>query len=109
VVTSEIVRFQVWLVALNPTKGREINKTRPCLIISPNEMVALSTVLVAPMTTKGFDFPCRVECDFAGKTGLILLDQIRVVDKSRLIKKLGEVDDKTQIKVCDVLQELFSY
>ena len=88
-VTPEISRFQVWLVKLNPTKGREISKTRPCIVISPDEMAALSTVLVAPMATKGFHFPCRVRCEFQGKEGMILLDQIRAVDKSRLVKKLG--------------------
>ncbi|MFW5427104.1 MAG: type II toxin-antitoxin system PemK/MazF family toxin [Methylophagaceae bacterium] len=105
----DIERFQVWLVNLNPTQGREINKTRPCVVISPNEMSALSTVLVAPMTTKGFEFPCRVECDFKGKTGLILLDQIRAVDKSRLVKNLGVIEGKTQVQLCNVLQEMFSY
>lgn len=69
-----IQRFEIWLVSLNPTKGREINKTRPCVVISPNEMSALSTVIVALMTTKGFKYPCRVECEFTGKKGLILLD-----------------------------------
>ena len=108
-VKSQIVRFHVWLVELSPTKGREINKTRPCIVISPNEMAALSTVLVAPMTTKGFEFPCRVECDFGGKNGLILLGQIRAVDKSRLVKNLGIIDSNTQIKLCECLQELFSY
>ena len=108
-VKSQIIRFHVWLVELSPTKGREINKTRPCIVISPNEMIALSTVLVAPMTTKGFEFPCRVECNFGGKNGLILLDQIRAVDKSRLVKNLGIIDSNTQIKLCECLQELFSY
>ena len=106
-VTSNIQRFEIWLVNLNPTKGREINKTRPCIVISPNEMSALSTVIVAPMTTKGFEYPCRVECEFTGKKGLILLDQIRAVDKERLVKKLGILDNKTQVKLCDSLQELF--
>jgi len=108
-VKSKISRFQVWLVELNPTKGREINKTRPCVVISPNEMAALSTIVVAPMTTKGFEFPCRVSCGFNGKSGLILLDQIRAVDKSRLIKKLGVIDHDTQIMLCESLQELFAY
>ncbi len=106
---SNIARFQVWLVALNPTKGKEINKTRPCLIISPNEMITLSTVLFAPMTTQGIEFPCRVECEFKGKKRLILLDQIRAIDKSRLVKNLGVIDDKTQVKLCECLQELFAY
>ena len=104
-----ITRFQVWLVTLNPTQGKEINKTRPCIVISPNEMSALSTVLVAPMTTKGFDFPCRIRCNFKGKNGLILLDQIRAVDKIRLVKKLGAIDENTQVELCDALQELFAY
>lgn len=102
-------RFDVWLVNLNPTKGREINKTRPCVVISPNEMSALSTVLMAPMTTKGFEFPCRVSCDFKGKRGLILLDQIRAVDKSRLMKRLGTVSAETQQELCACLQEMFEY
>lgn len=102
-------RFDVWLVDLNPTRGREINKTRPCVVISPDEMSALSTVLMAPMTTKGFVFPCRIECQFKGKTGLILLDQIRVIDKSRLVKKLGMISTNTQKKLCACLQELFAY
>jgi len=102
-------RFDVWLVDLNPTRGREINKTRPCVIISPDEMSALSTVVMAPMTTKGFEFPCRVVCQFKGKTGLILLDQIRAVDKTRLVKKLGAINVKTQQALCDCLQEMFEY
>jgi len=106
---TSISRFQVWLVNLNPTKGKEINKTRPCVVISPNEMAALSTVLVAPMTTKGFYFPCRITCKFKGKNGLILLDQIRAVDKTRLVKKLGSMNNDTQIELCNVLQELFTY
>ncbi|MDF1689299.1 MAG: type II toxin-antitoxin system PemK/MazF family toxin [Cycloclasticus sp.] len=106
---SPVTRFQVWLVSLNPTKGKEINETRPCVVISPNEISALSTVLVAPMTTQGFNFPCRVKCQFKNKNGLILLDQVRAVDKSRLIKKLGSIDEKTQVALCNTLQELFTY
>ena len=102
-------RFDVWLVDLNPTKGREINKTRPCIVVSPNEMSALSTVLMAPMSTKGFDYPCRIACKFKGKKGLILLDQIRAVDKSRLIKKVGAISSKTQLELCSRLQEMFAY
>ena len=106
---TSITRFQVWLVSLNPTKGKEINKTRPCVVISPDEMAALSTVLVAPMTTKGFDFPCRIKCKFKNKSGLILLDQIRAVDKTRFIKKLGSIDENTQVELCNTLQELFAH
>jgi len=106
---NRIRRFQVWLIQLNPTQGKEINKTRPCVVISPDEMSALSTVIVAPMTTKGFDYPCRIRCDFQRRNGLILLDQIRTVDKSRLIKHLGVLEENTQVEVCDCLQELFQY
>ena len=106
---DSIQRFEVWLVNLNPTKGREINKTRPCIVISPDEILALSTVLMAPMTTKGFDYPCRVPCTFKGKKSLILLDQIRAIDKSRLVKKLGSIDPGTQVKLCSSLQELFAH
>lgn len=107
-VKVRLTRFQVWLIQLNPTQGHEINKTRPCLIISPDEMQGLGTVLVAPMTSKGFAYPCRVACKFKGKKGLILLDQIRATDKSRLIKYLGDMDKKTQVSVCDTLHEMFA-
>ena len=108
-VKLNINRFEVWLVNLNPTIGREINKTRPCIVISPNEISALSTVIVAPMTSKGFVYPCRVECEFIGKKGLILLDQMRAVDKVRLVKNLGTLSDSTQVKLCASLQELFAF
>jgi len=108
-VKSTFARFQVWLVQLNPTQGHEINKTRPCVIISPDEMKGLGTVLVAPMISKGFVYPCRISCKFKGKKGLILLDQIRAADKTRLIKCLGEMDKNTQIQICDKMQEMFTY
>ncbi len=108
-VVKNINRFEIWLISLNPTKGREIKKTRPCVVISPNELSALSTVLVAPMTTKGFSYPCRVECEFDGKDGLILLDQIRAVDKVRFVKLLGVLNHKTQTQLCLSLQELFVF
>ena len=101
-------RFEVWLVRLDPTIGREINKTRPCVIISPNEMSPLSTVIIAPLTSKGFMFPGRVVAKFQGKDGLILLDQMRAVDKQRLSRKLGTVDKLTKDALCTVLQETFS-
>jgi mRNA interferase MazF len=101
-------RFEVWLVGLDPTMGREINKTRPCVIISPDEMAALATVIVAPLTSKGFAFPGRIATRFEGKQGLILLDQIRAVDKRRLSKRLGEIDRTTKDALCDTLQEMFA-
>ncbi|WP_170923903.1 type II toxin-antitoxin system PemK/MazF family toxin [Desulfocicer vacuolatum] len=108
-VNQSISRFDIWLVQLNPTKGHEIKKKRPCIVISPNEMSSLKTAIVAPMTSRGFNFPTRIQCTFQGKKGLILLDQIRAVDKSRLVKKLGVISKTAQIKVCDCLQELFAY
>ncbi len=101
-------RFDVYLVKLNPTKGREIKKTRPCVIISPNSMNRhLETVVIAPMTSKGRPYPCRVHCRFQGKTGLIVLDQIRAVDKSRLVKRLGSLHPVTGNKVSALLVEIF--
>jgi mRNA interferase MazF len=90
-----ITRFDIWLVQLDPTIGTEIQKTRPCVVISPQEMAPLSTVIVAPMTTQGFNFPMRVPCTFKGKNGLILLDQIRAVDKTRLIAKKSPLSSPT--------------
>ncbi|MBT6340897.1 MAG: type II toxin-antitoxin system PemK/MazF family toxin [Desulfobacula sp.] len=105
----EIKRFQVYLVNLDPTIGFEIKKTRPCLIISPNEMNKhIGTVIVAPMTTKGKNYPTRIQCSFQGKKGQVVLDQIRTVDKKRLVKKLGTIHSKTQENVLNILKELFA-
>jgi mRNA interferase MazF len=104
----EVKRFDVYLVNLDPTIGHEIKKSRPCLVISPDEMNKyISTVIVAPMTTKGRNYPTRVSCLFQGKEGHIVLDQIRTVDKSRLAKRLGRIDTETQSMVFSVLSELF--
>jgi len=90
-----INQYEVYLIDLDPTKGHEIQKTRPCLIISPNEMNHnISTVIVAPMTTKSHPFPTRVEVKFSGKKGWIILDQIRTFDKSRLVKRMGKIEKK---------------
>ena len=105
----EVKRFEVFLVDLDPALGDEIKKTRPCLIISPDEMNEyISTVIVAPMTTKRRDYPTRIRCDFQGKEGQIVLDQIRTIDKNRLVKKLGNIGKRTQIEVLKVLKEMFS-
>ena len=102
-------RFDVFLVNLDPTVGSEIRKTRPCVIISPDEMNRwIRTVIVAPMTTKGRDYPTRVPCRFQGKDGQIVLDQIRTVDKTRLVKKLGRLDEREQQEVLAVLAEMFA-
>jgi len=108
-VKQSIQRFDIWLVQLDPTKGSEIKKTRPCVVISPDEMSALKTAIVAPMTSKGFSFPTRIQCTFQGKKGYILLDQMRAVDKSRLIQRLGVISKNAQIKTINCLQELFAY
>lgn len=105
----EINRFEVFLVNLDPTVGHEIKKTRPCLVISPNEMNHhISTVIVAPMTTRGRKYPTRISCSFQGKKGQIVLDQIRTIDKKRLVKKLGVISKSTQLKTLNLLQELFA-
>ncbi len=103
-----INRFDVFLVNLDPTVGHEIKKTRPCLVISPNEMNRhISTVIVAPMTTKGRNYPTRISCSFQGKSGQIVLDQIRTIDKERLVKKLGVISKNAQMKTLNILQEIF--
>ncbi len=102
-------RFDIFLVALDPTVGSEIQKTRPCVIISPDEMNRhIRTVIVAPMTTKGRPYPTRVPVSFQQKSGQIVLDQIRTVDKTRLVKKLGKLDPPTQQHVLQPLAELFA-
>src|SRR5262245_25258158 len=95
-------RFEVYLVNLAPTVGSEIQKTRPCLVVSPDEVNRLlQTVIVAPMTTKGRAYPTRVACRFKGKDGLVVLDQLRTVDRARLAKRLGRMGSKTAARVLD--------
>lgn len=100
-------RFDIVLVKLNPTVGSEIQKTRPCILISPDEMSRLKTVIVAPMTSKGFDFIFRPKINFKNKEGLVLLDQIRAIDKSLIIKKIGTIDNSTSEEIINTLQEMF--
>jgi len=102
-------RFDIYLINLDPTLGSEIQKTRPCVIISPDEMNDyIKTVIVVPMTTKGKFYPTRIKCNFQGKEGLIVLDQIRTFDKIRLVKKLGTLDSDTQDQVLFKLGEIFA-
>ncbi len=102
-------RFEVHLVRLEPSVGREIRKTRPCLIISPDEMNRhIDTVIVAPMTTHGRVYPTRVPVRFQRKMGQIALDQIRTVDKVRLLRRLGTINPETANKVLSVLGEMFA-
>jgi mRNA interferase MazF len=102
-------RFDIVLVKLNPTVGSEIQKTRPCIVISPDEMQALHTVIVAPMTSKGFHFIFRPHITFDGTEGLVLLDQIRAVNKKRIVKRLGRAEEKTARSMATLLQEMFRY
>lgn len=103
-----VKRGEVWLAALDPTIGSEIQKTRPCLVVSPDEINAhLRTAIVAPMTTGNRPAPFRVPVKFKGKEGLILPDQIRALDKTRLVKRLGHVDAATLRALLGVLGEMF--
>jgi mRNA interferase MazF len=105
-----VKRFDVYLVNLDPTVGSEIQKTRPCLVISPDEMNSnIQTVIIAPMTSAPKEYPTRIFCTFRKKQGQIVLDQIRTIDKVRLIKKLGTIDSKTQLDVISLLQRLFAF
>jgi mRNA interferase MazF len=104
-----IERFDVYLVALDPTFGSEIQKTRPCVVISPDEMNrTIATVILAPMTTQGRRYPSRVACHFQGKDGQIILDQIRAVDKRRLLKRLGRVESIMHQEVLQTLAAMFA-
>ena len=103
-------RFDVYLINLDLTVGSEIKKIRPCLIISPDEMNRhIRTVIVAPMTTAGKEYPTRISCTFKKKKCQIVTDQICTIDKSRLIKRLGTIDPNTQLEVIAVLQRLFAF
>jgi len=102
-------RDEVWLVALDPTQGVEIQKTRPCLVVSPDEMNEhLQTVIVAPMTTVARSYPTRVPVRFHGKSGQVALDQLRAVDRQRLVKRLGTVSARTAQDSAETLVEMFS-
>jgi len=100
-------QYDIYLVRLDPTIGHEIQKVRPCVIISPDDMNKyVETIIIAPMTTKSHKYPTRVGIDFQNKTGWIVLDQIRAVDKKRLIKKIGELDEHKSIEIKKVIMEM---
>jgi len=102
-------RGEVFLVALDPTRGSEIRKTRPCVVVSPDELNAyLRTVIVAPLTTGGQKYPFRVPCRFAGKRGEVVVDQLRTVDRERLVRHLGRLAPPTLAQVLGTLQEMFT-
>ena len=103
----EIVQYNVYLINLDPTIGHEIKKTRPCLVISPSELnSSLKTIMIAPMTTQSHEYPSRVALRFEGKQAWIILDQIRTVDRGRLIKELGKLDARHIRKVKDIIREM---
>jgi mRNA interferase MazF len=105
-----VTRFDVFLVNLDPTVGSELRKSRPAVVISPDEMNShIRTVIIAPMTTKGRPYPTRVQIRFQRRTGQVVLDQIRTVDKSRLVRKLGRIKDDEASLVLDVLAQLFAH
>jgi len=106
---ARVTRGDVFLVDLRPTRGAEIRKTRPCVIVSPDELNAsLTTLIIAPMTTGGQAYPFRVPTRFAGKSGHVVTDQIRTIDPARLVRKLGRVSPSTLTRVLSVLQEMFA-
>ncbi len=104
-----IHRFDIFIVSLDTTQGSEIKKTRPCVVVSPDEINRnINTVIIAPMTSSGKKYPSRVDVRFKGKKGFIVLDQIRTIDKSRLIKRVGRLTRQTSEKVAGVLGEMFT-
>lgn len=106
---EKVNRFEVYLVNLDPTTGHEIQKTRPAVVISPNEMnYNIGTVIIAPMTTKGKPYPTRIPCKFRGKQGMVVLDQMRTVDKRRLVKRMGKIEEKIHEQMIDALIRMFS-
>lgn len=104
-----VKRFDVWLVNLDPSVGSEIHKTRPCVVVSPDEMNRhIRTAIVAPMTTRGRPYPTRIECRFRQTSGQVVLDQVRTVDRARLVRRLGRLHRRTAGRVLEVLAEMFA-
>ena len=107
--TASVRRGEVYLVTLNPTRGREIRETRPCVVVSPDELNAhLQTFIVAPLTTGSHSYPFRIACRFDGRDGHVVLDQVRTVDRERLAKRMGRLTASTMEKVLSTLQEMFA-
>jgi len=101
-------RFDFWLIMKNPEHGRVVNNLGLCVIVTPEELIDIPSLMVAPMTTSNESLPSRVECDFEGSKGYVMVDQIRAVEKSSFIKKLGELEIDVQVTLCDCLQEFFA-
>ena len=109
VIQECVSRGGIYLVALNPTLGSEIRKTRPCVVVSPDELNAhLRTFIVAPLTTGGYPYPFRVRCSFDGKDGHVVADQLRAVDRERLVRRLGSLSETTLNELLAVLQAMFA-
>jgi len=109
VITEVVRRGDVFLVSLNPARGGEIQKTRPCVVVSPDELNAyLRTFIVTPLTTGGYPYPFRVPCRFEGRAGYVVIDQIRTVDRERLVRRLGKLSPSTLGRVLTILQEMFT-
>jgi len=109
VTDDHVSRGDIFLVELNPTRGSEIRKTRPCVVVSPDELNAhLRTFIVAPLTTGGHPYPFRVRCKFEGKDGHVGADQLRAVDRDRLVKRLGKLSETTLNELLGVLQAMFA-
>jgi len=107
--TEDVRRGDVFLVSLNPARGGEIQKTRPCVVVSPDELNSyLRTFIVAPLTTGGHSYPFRVPCRFEGRAGYIVLDQIRTIDRERLVRRLGKLSPSTLGNILAILQEMFT-
>ena len=107
--TEDVQRGDVFLIRLDPARGGEIKNTRPCVVISPDELNAyLRTFVVAPLTTGGHPYPFRVQCKFEGRSGYVVLDQIRTVDRERLVRRLGKIPSPTLGRVLTILQEWFT-
>jgi len=101
-------RFDFWLIMKNPAHGRVVDNLGLCVIVTPEELFDLPSLMVAPMTTSSVSLPSRIECDFEGSKGYIMVDQIRAVEKSSFIKKLGKLEIDVQVTLCDCLQEFFA-
>lgn len=109
VAAGDVHRGDVFLISLDPTRGYEIQRTRPCVIVSPDELNAnLRTFIVAPLTTGGHPYPFRVACKFQGRSGHIVLDQIRTVDRERMVRRLGKLPSSTLARMLSILQEMFT-
>ncbi len=107
--TEDVRRGDVFLVSPDPARGGEIQKTRPCVVVSPDELNSyLRTFIVAPLTTGGHPYPFRISCRFEGRVGYVVIDQVRTVDRERLVRRLGKLSPSTLGRILAILQEMFT-